>query len=75
MKRQPTEREKIFANGETDKGLISETYKQQHMQLKKTKTKTKKQKTNTVNSCYAWLVIFRKTFVNTGLLPLREIQG
>ena len=27
-KRQPTEREKIFVNGETDKGLISKIYKQ-----------------------------------------------
>ena len=28
MKRQPSEREKIFANEETDKGLISQIYKQ-----------------------------------------------
>ena len=27
MKRQPTEWEKIFANSETDKGLISKIYK------------------------------------------------
>ena len=25
MKRQPTERKKIFANGETDKGLVSKS--------------------------------------------------
>ena len=28
MKRQPTERKKIFANITTDKGLISKIYKQ-----------------------------------------------
>ena len=28
MKRQPSEREKIFANEATDKGLISKIYKQ-----------------------------------------------
>ena len=28
MKRQPTEWEKIFANNETDKALISKIYKQ-----------------------------------------------
>ena len=28
MKIKPTEREKIFANEATDKGLISKTYKQ-----------------------------------------------
>ena len=28
MKRQPTEREKIFANGATNKGLILKIYKQ-----------------------------------------------
>ena len=32
MKRQPSEREKIFVNEATDKGLISKRYKQ-HMQL------------------------------------------
>ena len=32
MKRQPSEREKIFANEATDKGLISKIYKQ-FMQL------------------------------------------
>ena len=32
MKRQPTEWEKIYANEETNKGLISKIYKQ-HMQL------------------------------------------
>ena len=28
MKRQPTKGEKVFANGMTDKGLISNIYKQ-----------------------------------------------
>ena len=28
MKRQPTDKEKIFANDVTNKGLISKTYKQ-----------------------------------------------
>ena len=28
MKRQPSEREKIIANGTTDRGLISKIYKQ-----------------------------------------------
>ena len=33
MKRQPSEWEKIFANEETDKGLISKIYKQLIMKL------------------------------------------
>ena len=37
MKRQPSEWEKIFANGATDKGLISKLYKQ-HIQLSIRKT-------------------------------------
>ena len=43
MKRKPTKWEKIFANEATDKGLISNTYKQL-MQLniqKKTPTQSK----------------------------------
>ena len=38
MKREPTEREKIFANDETDKGLISSTYKQPRQLNTKTQT-------------------------------------
>ena len=40
-KRQPTEREKIFANDATDKGLIPKIYKLMQLNSKKKKKKKK----------------------------------
>ena len=41
-KRQPTEWEKLFANDVTDKGLVSEIYKQlMRLNVIKTKTQSK----------------------------------
>ena len=44
-KRQPSQREKVFANETTDKGLISKIYKQLYVVSKK----KKKKKTNNPN--------------------------
>jgi len=44
MKRQPIEWEKIFANNETSKGLISKIYKQLMWLNIKTHTQTKSKK-------------------------------
>ena len=51
MKRQPAEREKIFANEVTDKGLTSKIYKQlMQLFVKKKNNKKKTQSKRTTQS-------------------------